>query len=73
MLCNRSAGKIILSLSPGDFQFSNWRDFLDDLKDRIAPHEREYDPELQQWYIQASEYNVSIVHQLTAKYFPPES
>jgi len=70
MLWNRSAGFLILSLTDADFQFSNWKGFIADLKFQISSSERDYDPEDRQWYIEASEYNISIVRQLADKYFP---
>lgn len=72
MLWNRSAGKIIFCLTNADFQFGDWRGFFGELKNLILPEDREYDPDDRQWYIAASEYNVSIIRQLEDKYFPSE-
>lgn len=72
MLCNRSAGRLILCLTNVDFQFNDWKSFIADLKFQIPSRDREYDPELRQWYIKASEYNISIVRQLADRYFPSE-
>lgn len=72
MLWNRSAGKIILCLTDADFQFGDWRGFVDELKELVLPEDRRYDAGDRQWYIAASEYYVSIIRQLESKYFPKD-
>ena len=73
MLCNRIAGNFVLCLTTGDFQFNEWKGFFRDLKSEILSPDREYDPELRQWYIKATLHNAEVIRRLAAKYFPKET
>lgn len=66
MIVEEKAGYIILALEPLDWKL-NAKGFLKELKESIPLDDREYDSELQQWYIQKRwQY---ILRDLRDKYF----